>query len=48
VSVDVPGAAGDRPAQEEFLENLAKSARALQEALPRVLEYVSGKAVSQL
>lgn len=39
---------GDRPAQEEFLENLHKAADALQAAVPRALEFMSGKMLSQL
>jgi 5'-methylthioadenosine nucleosidase len=39
---------GDRATQEEFLENLHAAAAALQAMLPRVLEFVSGRAVSEL
>ena len=31
---------GDRPTQEEFMENLSTAAKSLQEALPKVLDYV--------
>lgn len=33
----------DRPTHEEFLENLHEAARSLQDALPKVLEYVTDK-----
>lgn len=39
---------GDRATQDEFLENLAAAATALQNMLPRVLEFVSGKKVDEL
>jgi 5'-methylthioadenosine nucleosidase len=39
---------GGRPTQEEFLENLSSAAAALQSTLPRVLQFVSGKTLSQL
>eukprot|EP00803_Ostreobium_quekettii_P008206 evm.model.scf_1725EXC.2 EVM.evm.TU.scf_1725EXC.2 scf_1725EXC:17751-21773(-) len=39
---------GDRPAHEEFLENLQTAAAALQSTLPKILEFVSGKKLSQL
>ncbi|KAL4423462.1 hypothetical protein ABPG77_005414 [Micractinium sp. CCAP 211/92] len=39
---------GDRPAQEEFLENLHKAAEALQHTVPRVVEFIAGKRLSQL
>ena len=39
---------GDRPAAEEFLENLHKAAGALQEVVPRVLEFIAGKRFSEL
>ena len=39
---------GSRPAQEEFLENLGTAARSLQEAVPRVLDFVAGKKISDL
>jgi len=34
---------GDKPTQEEFMENLGKAAESLQSALPKVLEYICGK-----
>jgi len=34
---------GDVPTQEEFLENLMAASKKMQEALPLVLDYVSGK-----
>ena len=34
---------GDVPTHEEFLQNLATASQKLQQALPQVLEYVSGK-----
>ena len=37
---------GDKPTEEEFLENLGAAAKSLQEALPRVLEAVAGKELS--
>jgi 5'-methylthioadenosine nucleosidase len=39
---------GDRPAQDEFLENLHKAAAALQEAVPRTLEFFGGKTLGDL
>ena len=39
---------GDRPAAEEFLENLHKAADALQKIVPTVLEFIAGKTYSQL
>lgn len=39
---------GDRPAAEEFLENLHHAAAALQEVVPKVLEHIAGKTYSQL
>ena len=35
-------------AAEEFTENLQKAAQALQEAVPRVLEYIADKGVEAL
>lgn len=32
-----------RPTEEEFLENLGAASRSLQDALPKVLEYIYGK-----
>eukprot|EP00793_Prasinoderma_coloniale_P007117 PRCOL_00006969-RA len=34
---------GDKPTEEEFLENLGAAAESLQKALPRVLDAVAGK-----
>eukprot|EP00878_Enallax_costatus_P032170 GHUV01035281.1.p1 GENE.GHUV01035281.1~~GHUV01035281.1.p1 ORF type:complete len:132 (+),score=52.74 GHUV01035281.1:623-1018(+) len=39
---------GDRPTQEEFLENLNAAAAALQQTLPKVLEFVAGKTIAEL
>ena len=34
---------GDQPTQDEFMENLHAASMSLQEALPKVLEYILGK-----
>lgn len=34
---------GDKPTQDEFLENLHTASKSLQEALPKVLDYICGK-----
>jgi len=39
---------GDRPTQDEFLENLHTAAAALQQVLPKVLQFVSGKTLAEL
>ena len=39
---------GERPVHEEFLENLQTAAAALQTTLPKVIEYVAGKKLSEL
>lgn len=39
---------GDKAAQEEFLENLHKASKALQEVISRVLRYIDGKSLSEL
>lgn len=39
---------GGVPTHEEFMENLASAAKSLQEALPRVLEYVCDKTEHEL
>lgn len=39
---------GDRPTQDEFLENLHTAAAALQQVLPKVLCFVSGKTLAEL
>ncbi len=39
---------GDRPTQDEFLEHLSAASKSLQEKLPKILEFVMGKQLSQL
>lgn len=39
---------GERPAHEEFLENLGKAAGALQDAVSRIVEYLDGKTLTEL
>lgn len=39
---------GDRPAAEEFLENLHHASDALQAIIPKVVDFVSGKKLSQI
>jgi 5'-methylthioadenosine nucleosidase len=39
---------GERPAAEEFLENLHKAADALQGIIPKVVEFIAGKKLSEL
>ena len=39
---------GDKPTQEEFLENLHKAAESLQDALPKAIEYICGKGHDEL
>lgn len=39
---------GSRPSHEEFLENLHQAATSLQDKLPRVLDFVLGKRLSEL
>lgn len=39
---------GDRPTEEEFFENLQKAAESLQKAIPRALEFVLGKKITEL
>ncbi|KAL3785193.1 hypothetical protein ACHAWO_011938 [Cyclotella atomus] len=39
---------GDKPTQEEFLENLGSAAKSLQEALPKVIEFVCDKKHDEL
>ena len=34
---------GDKPTQEEFMENLGTAAKSLQEALPKAIEFICGK-----
>jgi 5'-methylthioadenosine nucleosidase len=39
---------GDRPSNEEFLGNLSKAAMTLQTALPKAVEFIAGKRLSEL
>jgi 5'-methylthioadenosine nucleosidase len=39
---------GDRPTQEEFFENLAAASASLQEKIPKVIDFVVGKKLSEL
>ena len=39
---------GERPTHEEFLENLGTAAVSLQQTLPKVLDFVSGKLLTEL
>ncbi len=39
---------GDRPTEEEFLEHLSAASKSLQEKLPKVIEFVMGKRLSEL
>ena len=39
---------GDVPSHEEFMENLASAAKSLQDALPKVIEYICGKEHDEL
>ena len=39
---------GDKPTQEEFMENLGTAAKSLQEALPKVIEHVCGSTQNEL
>lgn len=39
---------GERPPQEEFLENLHRASQALQGAMIKTLKFVDGKLPSQL
>ena len=39
---------GDKPTQEEFFENLGTAAMSLQEALPKVIDFVCGKKHDEL
>ena len=39
---------GDRPTQDEFFENLSHAAQSLQIAVPKVIDFVSGKKISDL
>ena len=39
---------GGRPTHEEFMENLGTAAASLQQALPKCLGFIEGKAVAEL
>jgi 5'-methylthioadenosine nucleosidase len=39
---------GDKPTQEEFMENLGTAAKSLQEALPIAIEFICGKGHDEL
>ena len=39
---------GDKPTEEEFMENLASAAKSLQTALPKVIDYVCDKGHDEL
>mmetsp|Transcript_24058 Transcript_24058/g.34462 ORF Transcript_24058/g.34462 Transcript_24058/m.34462 type:complete len:250 (+) Transcript_24058:24-773(+) len=39
---------GDRPSHEEFLENLHHAAVSLQEKLPKVIDFLAGKTLSEI
>jgi 5'-methylthioadenosine nucleosidase len=39
---------GDRPTQDEFLENLHTASQSLQEKLPKIVEFVMNKKLSEL
>mmetsp|Transcript_21092 Transcript_21092/g.43437 ORF Transcript_21092/g.43437 Transcript_21092/m.43437 type:complete len:269 (+) Transcript_21092:15-821(+) len=39
---------GDKPTEEEFLENLGTAAKSLQEALPKVIDFVCDKSHEEL
>lgn len=39
---------GDRPTEEEFFENLSAAATSLQEAVPRAIEFIIGRRLSEL
>ena len=39
---------GEHPTHDEFMENLGAAAKALQEAVPRVIEFVAGKKLEDL
>ncbi len=39
---------GDRPTTEEFLENLGTAAKSLQEKIPKVIDFVAGRKISEL
>jgi 5'-methylthioadenosine nucleosidase len=39
---------GDRVTQEEFFENLGAASRSLQDATPKLIDFVLGKKLSEL
>lgn len=39
---------GDRPTNEEFLENLHAASHSLQDNIPKIIEFVVGKKISEL
>lgn len=39
---------GDKPTAEEFLQNLAAVAAALDEAATQIVDFISGKSLSEL
>jgi len=39
---------GDRPTQEEFLENLSTAASSLQQKIPLLIDFIMGKKLSDL
>ena len=39
---------GERPTNEEFLENLHTASHSLQENLPKIIEYCMGKKLGEL
>jgi 5'-methylthioadenosine nucleosidase len=39
---------GDRVTQDEFFENLAAASASLQEKIPKVVEFITGRKISEL
>jgi 5'-methylthioadenosine nucleosidase len=39
---------GERPSNDDFLENLGKAAMSLQAALPKAIEFIAGKSADEL
>lgn len=39
---------GDRPTHEEFMENLGTAAKSLQEAVPKIIDFLVGKKLNDL
>lgn len=39
---------GEKPTTEEFLENLAAVAAALEQAVTQVIDYINGKCITEL